>query len=88
MLGNRYVVAKRKVRLERIEECGLSVGVFQNPTKITDQTIRYKDLALGKGRESFGTAIDMVGFLYSWGDNSQGQLGLGDFTSRKALGKI
>jgi alpha-tubulin suppressor-like RCC1 family protein len=38
--------------------------------------------------DGFGTAIDSDGYLYAWGQNSFGQLGLGDFRSRKLPTKI
>lgn len=38
---------------------------------------------MGKGKESFGASVDIDGFIYTWGDNSSGQLGLGDFINRK-----
>jgi Regulator of chromosome condensation (RCC1) repeat len=50
--------------------------------------VRFKELSLGKGRESFAAAIDIDGFVYTWGDNSSGQLGLGDFAARKLPTKV
>jgi alpha-tubulin suppressor-like RCC1 family protein len=32
--------------------------------------------------------LDIDGFLYSWGDNQTGQLGLGDFAARKIPAKV
>jgi alpha-tubulin suppressor-like RCC1 family protein len=61
----------------------------QSPIKVcTEGGVRFQDLALGKGRESFGAALDTDGFVYSWGDNQTGQLGLGDFSARKLPTKI
>ena len=48
---------------------------MQVPIKLATEGIRFKDVSLGKGRESFAAAIDSDGFLYSWGDNASGQLG-------------
>ncbi len=64
-------------------------GSIQMPVKLTtSDSVKYKDLALGKGKESFGAAIDIDGYLYTWGDNNSGQLGLGDFISKKAPIKV
>jgi alpha-tubulin suppressor-like RCC1 family protein len=64
-------------------------GQVQTPIKICPQEgVKFKDLSLGKGRDSFGAALDIDGFLYSWGDNQTGQLGLGDFAARKIPAKV
>lgn len=48
-------------------------GQVQVPIKVSpSEGVRFKDLSLSKGRESFGIAIDIDGFLYSWGDNQTG----------------
>lgn len=36
-------------------------------------------------QEEFGCVLDMDGSLYTWGCNSSGQLGHGDFNSRDSL---
>jgi alpha-tubulin suppressor-like RCC1 family protein len=63
-------------------------GQVQSPIKICTEGVRFKDISLGKGRESFGVALDTDGFVYSWGDNQTGQLGQGDFSVRKLPTKI
>ena len=64
-------------------------GQVQTPIKICPSDgVKFSNLSLGKGRDSFGTAIDADGFLYSWGDNQTGQLGLGDFSARKIPTKV
>lgn len=47
-------------------------GQYQMPIKLCSDGVRFKDVSLGKGRESFGSAIDIDGFLYTWGDNTSG----------------
>jgi alpha-tubulin suppressor-like RCC1 family protein len=48
-------------------------GQVQTPIKICPSDgVKFSNLSLGKGRDSFGTAIDADGFLYSWGDNQTG----------------
>ena len=44
-------------------------GQVQAPIKVFSDGIRFRDIAIGKGRESFAAAIDIDGFLYAWGDN-------------------
>lgn len=65
-------------------------GQIQTPTRLhVDATdIKFKNLSIGKGRDSFGAAIDIDGFLYTWGDNQYGQLGLGDFVPKKVPSKV
>lgn len=41
--------------------------------------IKLVDASVSKGMEDFAAAIDAQGFVYSWGHNQFGQLGLGDF---------
>ena len=50
--------------------------------------VRFVDIELSKQSESFAAAIDKDGFLYSWGQNQYGQLGVGDFRNRKLPTKI
>ena len=38
--------------------------------------------------ECFASALDTEGFLYTWGQNQFGQLGLGDFRFRKLPTKV
>jgi alpha-tubulin suppressor-like RCC1 family protein len=63
-------------------------GQVQVPIKLMADGLRFRDLALGKGRDSFGAAIDNEGFLYTWGDNTSGQLGHGDFAPKKVPSKV
>jgi alpha-tubulin suppressor-like RCC1 family protein len=44
-------------------------GQIQIPTKFSAESIKFKDLSISKGKDSFGAAVDVDGFLYSWGDN-------------------
>lgn len=56
-----------------------SFGEFLTPhrvKKIRGETI---DISLGSG---FGVALSSTGFLYSWGDNTNGELGHGDYVLR------
>jgi alpha-tubulin suppressor-like RCC1 family protein len=52
------------------------------------EDVRFRDISLGKGKESFGSALDIEGFLYTWGDNNSGQLGQGDFAPKRLPTKI
>ena len=52
---------------------------------LTDLNIQVKDIAVGYGHY---LAIGTDGFLYSWGLNSNGQLGLGDKTNRSNPTKV
>jgi|LauGreDrversion4_2_1035121.scaffolds.fasta_scaffold50187_1 alpha-tubulin suppressor-like RCC1 family protein len=63
-------------------------GQVQTPIKVCTEGVQFQDLSIGKGRESFGVAVDTEGLVYSWGDNQMGQLGLGDFSARKLPTKI
>lgn len=64
-------------------------GQVQTPIRISpSEGVKFTNLSLGKGRESFGAALDADGFLFSWGDNQSGQLGLGDFSARKIPTKV
>ena len=49
------------------------------PQKVSNLKSPVSDIALGR---YFGCVIDNIGNLYSWGQNSDGQLGLGDYESR------
>lgn len=47
-------------------------GQIQMPMKLGLENVRFKEVSLSKGRDSFGAGIDIDGFLYSWGDNTSG----------------
>ena len=49
---------------------------------------KFIDVSLSKSMDSFGSAIDTDGFVYTWGQNQFGQLGLGDFRFRKLPTKL
>ena len=52
------------------------------------EDVKFVDVSISKGLESFATAVDTNGFLYTWGQNQYGQLGLGDFRPRKLPTKV
>jgi alpha-tubulin suppressor-like RCC1 family protein len=54
-------------------------GEYLTPHKVTHVTQFFKDIAIGA---CFGAAIDMNERLWTWGSNSNGELGVGDFDFR------
>lgn len=57
-------------------------GTFLTPTKLNPPSLELSDIALGT---HFGIAEDIEGNLWTWGSNTSGQLGLGDFKPRPKL---
>lgn len=37
--------------------------------------VQFKDLSISKNQDPFAAAIDVDGFVYTWGGNQFGQLG-------------
>ena len=56
-----------------------SFGEFLSPHRV--KRIQGEVISVSIGN-CFGAALTAPGFLYSWGDNSAGQLGFGDFLAR------
>ena len=52
-------------------------GEYLIPTLVPD--IEVKDLSIGG---CFGAAVDFAGKIWTWGSNTAGELGLGDFEPR------
>lgn len=63
-------------------------GIFQTPQKIYLDDVIIKDIEIAKTGDSFGAILDESGYIYTWGSNKHGQLGLGDFKNRKAPTKV
>jgi len=61
-----------------------SFGESVFPQKIIIKN-RIKNVSLGS---KFGICIDSVGSLYGWGDNENGELGLGDYDQRNNINQI
>ena len=53
-------------------------GEYDTPTLFS--TLKATDISIGS---TFGVLLDTNGNLYSWGTNSNGELGIGDFEIRK-----
>lgn len=51
-------------------------GEFLRPQKIASVGVKIKDAVMGG---SFGIALDQCGKLWTWGANTSGELGLGDY---------
>lgn len=59
---------------------GTSVfGEYLNPTKIENIEGKVVDVCIGL---SFGVALDELGKVWTWGTNTTGELGVGDFEPR------
>lgn len=54
-------------------------GEFLTPYKITLINTKVIDISLGN---SFGAFIDSHNMLWTWGSNTSGELGVGDYDSR------
>ena len=54
-------------------------GDFLTPHRV--KKIRGETVSVSVG-QGFGVAISMQGFLYSWGENQNGELGAGDYLTR------
>lgn len=63
-------------------------GVLASPQKIFLDDIKFVDLKISKQPDGFAAAVDENGLMYSWGSNENGQLGQGDFKSRKGPSKV
>jgi len=55
-------------------------GEFLTPHRVKKIRGETQSLSIGSG---FGVAVTMQGFLYSWGDNTSGELGDGDYNPKK-----
>ena len=53
-------------------------GKFFKP-KLMNINVKFQDMDIGG---SFGCGIDMKGKVWSWGSNTSGELGVGDFNQR------
>lgn len=56
-----------------------SFGEFLTPHRVKKIRGETVEVSLGSG---FGVALSVHGFLYSWGDNCNGELGQGDYILR------
>ncbi len=54
-------------------------GEYLSPVKYSQNGIVYRDLAIGG---FFGSAVDESGMVWTWGSNTSGELGQGDFQPR------
>ncbi len=63
-------------------------GCYTTPQKLFIDDALFAEIAISKQAESFCAAIDETGQLYTWGCNKHGQLGFGDFRSRKLPTRI
>ena len=59
-------------------------GQFLMPTYI-DSLKNIVDIRIG---ECFGSARDFEGFIYTWGNNTKGQLGVGDTETRRGFSPV
>ena len=55
-------------------------GEFFTPHRVKKIRGETESVSIGSG---FGIALNMQGFLYSWGDNTRGELGDGENSSKK-----
>lgn len=55
-------------------------GEYLTPQKITGMSVKMKDISIGG---CFGSGLDQNGKLWTWGSNSSGELGVGDYEPRK-----
>lgn len=47
------------------------------------KNVSFVDLKIGKySTQSFAIALDSAGKVYSWGENTMGQLGHGDYINK------
>ena len=53
-------------------------GKFYKP-KLMNINVKFQDMDIGG---SFGCGIDLKGKVWSWGSNTSGELGVGDFNQR------
>ena len=57
-------------------------GEFVSPFRASKHGLRFKDIEIGS---FFGSAVDETGLIWSWGSNTSGELGLGDYEPRKSV---
>lgn len=57
-------------------------GEFVSPFRASKGGVRFKDIEIGS---FFGAAIDDTGLIWTWGSNTSGELGLGDYEPRKTM---
>jgi alpha-tubulin suppressor-like RCC1 family protein len=55
-------------------------GHFSTPCKVATLPVALQEISLAQG---FGLGLDVNRKLWSWGSNTSGQLGLGDYQSRE-----
>lgn len=60
-------------------------GECLSPTRIKVSSYPIMDISIGG---SFVVAVDSNSFVYAWGSNNNGELGLGDFLSRDSPTKL
>ena len=59
-------------------------GKFFKP-KLMNINVKFSDMDIGG---SFGCGIDVKGKVWSWGSNTSGELGVGDYNQRAVPSKV